>query len=223
MQLNLRRLTTPFLLALSLFLAACSSDEQPEYVEYPVEQLYNEAMDLLAAKEYKLSIASFNEVERQHPYSIWATKAQLMVAYVYYLRDDYDESILALDRFIELHPGNKDTPYAYYLRAIVYYEQIVDVERDQRVTRLAMEALEDVMRRYPDTAYARDTKLKIDLTKDHLAGKEMAVGRFYLNRREYAAAINRFKTVISKYQTTTHVQEALHRLVEAYISIGIID
>ncbi len=209
-------------LVASLLLAGCSSDEEAEvYREDPVEELYNDAMNLLGQNEYRLSIGAFNEVDRQHPYSIWATKAQLMTAYVYYLRDDYDEAILAIDRFIELHPGNKDTPYAFYLRAITYYEQIVDIERDQRITKLALQALEDVLRRYPDTAYARDTRLKIDLAKDHLAGKEMAVGRYYLSRNEYTAAINRFKTVVGRFQTTTHVQEALHRLVECYISLGI--
>lgn len=215
-----RQLLVTLSLVASLLLAGCSEDVE-EYVERPVEELYNDAMNLLGQNEYKLSIAAFNEVDRQHPYSIWATKAQLMTAYVYYLRDDYDEAILAIDRFIELHPGSKDTPYAYYLRAITYYEQIVDIERDQRITKLALQSLEDVLRRYPDTAYARDTKLKIDLARDHLAGKEMAVGRYYLTRREYTAAINRFKTVVSKFQTTTHVQEALHRLVEAYVSLGI--
>lgn len=217
-----RKLLLTLTLLSSLILAGCSSDDEEDtYVELPVEQLYNEAMDLLSYGEYKLSIDAFNEVDRQHPYSIWATKAQLMSAYVYYLRDDYDEAVLAIDRFIELHPGNKDTPYAYYLRAIVYYEQIVDVERDQRITLLALQALEDVLRRYPGTAYARDVRLKIDLARDHLAGKEMAIGRYYLKRREYAAAINRFKAVITHFQTTTHIQEALHRLVEAYMSLGI--
>ncbi|WP_420549782.1 outer membrane protein assembly factor BamD [Curvivirga sp.] len=216
-----RKLFLAVAMVTSLLLAGCGGSEEEPYVERPVEELYNDAMNLLAEGEYKLSIAAFNEVDRQHPYSIWATKAQLMTAYVYYLRDDYDESILAIDRFIELHPGNKDTPYAYYLRAIVYYEQIVDIDRDQRITLLAMQALQDVLRRYPDTAYARDTKLKIDLTRDHLAGKEMAIGRYYLERREYAAAINRFKNVVKDYQTTTHIQEALHRLVESYLSLGI--
>ncbi|RED54122.1 outer membrane protein assembly factor BamD [Aestuariispira insulae] len=205
-------------------LAACSSNDEPApYVERPVEELYNEAMDLFEQKEYSEAATAFDEVDRQHPYSIWATKAQLMTAYVHYLSDKYDEAIIALDRFIELHPGNPDTPYAYYLRAIAYYEQITDVQRDQKITRLALNALQDVAQRYPDTTYARDALLKIDLARDHLAGKEMAIGRFYLKRGEHLAAINRFRTVIQNYQTTTHVPEALHRLVESYLSLGISD
>ena len=210
-------------MAATLLVACSSKDEPAPYVERPVEELYNEAMDLFEQKEYKKAATAFDEVDRQHPYSIWATKAQLMTAYVHYLSDKYDEAIIALDRFIELHPGNSDTPYAYYLRAISYYEQITDVGRDQRITRLALGALQDVAQRYPDTTYARDALLKIDLARDHLAGKEMAIGRFYLKRGESLAAINRFRTVIQNYQTTTHVPEALHRLVEAYLSLGISD
>ena len=205
----------------ALILGACSSDEEVVYVERPVEELYNSAMDFLEIKEYQQAAQAFDEVDRQHPYSVWATKAQLMAAYVHYLRDEYDESIIALDRFIDLHPGNRDTPYAFYLRAIAYYEQITDVQRDQRITQLALESLQEVVRRFPDSSYARDARLKVDLSRDHLAGKEMAIGRFYLIRNEHLAAINRFRTVIERYQTTTHVPEALHRLVEAYLSLGI--
>lgn len=206
---------------LALGLAACSSDDKPEYVERPVEELYNESMDFLAAGQYRNAINSFEEVDRQHPYSVWATKAQLMTAYANYLSDKYDEAILALDRFIDLHPGNRDIGYAYYLRAISYYEQITDVQRDQRVTKLAMDALDQVTQRFPNTEYARDAALKYDLTLDHLAGKEMTIGRFYQEREEHLAAINRFKTVVEDYQTTTHVPEALHRLVESYLALGI--
>lgn len=219
------RVARSFLLVLSaaLFLYGCSSDDEPEYVERPVEELYNEAMDFFEASEYRQAARAFDEVDRQHPYSVWATKAQLMTAYVQYLNDKYDEAIIALDRFIELHPGSQDTPYAYYLRAIAYYEQITDVERDQKITLLALNSLQEVAQRYPDTTYARDAQLKMDLARDHLAGKEMTIGRFYLTRGENLAAINRFKNVIERYQTTTHVPEALHRLVESYISLGITD
>lgn len=208
-------------LVLALGLAACSSDEEEEYVERPVEELYNAAMDQLEARNYEEAVKAFEEVDRQHPYSVWATKAQLMSAYANYLDDKYDEAIIALDRFIDLHPGNPDIAYAYYLRGIAYYEQIVDVGRDQKITQLSLDALREVERRFPKSQYARDAKLKIDLALDHLAGKEMSIGRFYQERNEHLAAINRFRTVIERYQTTTHVPEALHRLVESYLSLGI--
>ena len=206
---------------LALLLAACSSDDKPEYVERPVSELYNSAQDLLDAKEYQQSAEAFDEVERQHPYSVWATKATLMSAYAYYQDNKYDDAITALDRFISLHPANPDVPYAYYLKALSYYEQISDVGRDQQMTQHAMDSLDDVIRRFPDSQYARDAKLKKDLTVDHLAGKEMSVGRYYQDRGEYLAAINRFKSVLDKYQTTTHVPEALARLTESYLALGL--
>lgn len=206
-----------------LFVAACSSDEEIAYVERPPEELYNTALDSLAAEEFETAVQNFEEVDRQHPYSIWATKAQLMSAYVYYLNDEYDDAIIALERFIDLHPGNPDTAYAYYLRGVSYYEQIVDVGRDQRITRLALESLQEVARRFPGTAYSRDAELKVDLTLDHLAGKEMEIGRFYQERSECLAAINRYNVVVKQFQTTTHVPEALHRIVECYLALGITD
>ena len=164
----------------------------------------------------------FDEVERQHPYSVWATKAQLMSAFAMYQGGRYDDAVIALDRFIDLHPGNpRDASYAYYLKALSYYEQISDVSRDQMKTLDANEALEEVMRRYPKSDYARDANLKLDLVRDHLAGKEMEVGRFYLKRGHYLAAINRFRTVVDEYQTTSHVAEALHRLAESYTAWGL--
>jgi outer membrane protein assembly factor BamD len=144
-----------------------------------------------------------------------------MAAYAHYQVNEYDEAILAAQRFLQLHPGNKDAAYAYYLIGLSYYEQITDVGRDQRTTEDALKSLDELVRRFPDSAYARDARLKIDLTRDHLAGKEMAVGRYYLKRQEYVAAINRFRTVVEKYQTTNHVAEALHRLVECYLSLGV--
>lgn len=216
-----------FIVAASLifmaFLAGCSDDETIAYVERPPEELYNEALDAMAAEDFLTATQTFEEVDRQHPYSIWATKAQLMAAYVYYLDDEYDEAVIALERFIDLHPGSTDAAYAYYLRAISYYEQIVDVGRDQKITRLALDSLQEVARRFPGTAYARDAELKVDLTLDHLAGKEMTIGRFYQNRGEMLAAINRYKIVIEQFQTTTHVPEALHRVVECYLMLGITD
>lgn len=216
--------TARFLAAVAsvAILAACSSDEE-EIPEQPAELLYNNAINTLESGAAGKAAPLFEEVERQHPYSQWATQAQLMAAYSYYLIDDYDSAIPALDSFIDLHPGNRNTAYAYYLRALCYYEQIADVTRDQGNTEEAQRTLSDVIARWPATPYARDATLKLDLVRDHLAGKEMEVGRYYLKRGQYLAAINRFKTVVDKYQTTTHVPEALHRLTEAYLSLGITD
>ena len=210
-------------LALMIFLSACAEDDADTYQARTVERLYNLGVDALQREDFKNAIISFDEVERQHPYSVWATKAQLMSAFASYKRDDYDEAVIGLDRFIELHPGNSDVAYAYYLKGLSYYEQISDVGRDQKMTELALQALRDVKRRYPDTKYGRDARAKLDLVNDHLAGKEMAVGRYYQQRREFLAAINRFRAVLQNYQTTTHVPEALLRLTESYLSLGITD
>ena len=204
-----------------VLLAACAGTEEDAYVERPVESLYNEAMDALEVKEYRIAADLFDEVERQHPYSTWATKAQLMSAYAYYQHNDYDDAIVALDRFIQLHPSNRDVPYAYYLKGLSYYEQISDVSRDQKMTEHALKTLNQLVSRYPESKYARAAKIKIDLTYDHLAGKEMEIGRYYLGQGHYGPAINRFKSVIENYQTTTHVPEALHRLTEAFRALGI--
>jgi outer membrane protein assembly factor BamD len=206
----------------ALALAACSSQEGDpnKFVERPVNEIYNEAVDALESEDYALAASRFDDVERQHPYSVWATKAQIMAAFAHYQGKEYDDALIAVDRFIQLHPGNRDIAYAYYLRALCYYEQISDVERDQLNTEKAYNALREVVQRFPNTEFARDAKLKIDLTRDHLAGKEMEVGRFYLKRSYYLAAINRFRRVVDEFQTTSHVPEALHRLVEAYTSIG---
>ena len=204
-----------------LVLSGCAANDTPDHVERPVEELYNEAVDQVETKDYADAAETFLEVERQHPYSVWATKAQLMSAFSYYSDGQYDDAILSADRFIQLHPGNRDISYAYYLKALSYYEQISDVGRDQRTTELALQSLDEVVRRFPDSRYAKDAVLKIDLTRDHLAGKEMEIGRYYHQRGNYLAAINRYRTVIEKYQTTTQVPEALHRLSEAYAALGI--
>ncbi len=218
------------LLVLSLILVtACSSSKEEEEriaaekaaETTPVEILYNDAANALEDKRYAEATQKFEEVERQHPYSKWATKSQLMSAYASYEDDRYDEAIMALDRFIELHPGNEDIDYAYYLKALCFYEQISDVARDQAMTQSALEALNTLILRFPDSQYARDAQLKKDLTLDHLAGKEMEIGRYYLNRGQINAAINRFRAVVKEYQTTTHIPEALHRLVEAYLTLGL--
>lgn len=214
----------PALAAFAFFaLAACSGDEKEQYVERPVEEIYNDAVNAMSTEQYRRAARLFDEVERQHPYSVWATRAQLQGAYALYQVNRYDDAINALDRFIQLNPSNRDTPYAYYLKALCYYEQIVDVARDARMTENSLNALQEVVRRFPDSTYARDARVKIDLTYDHLAGKEMEVGRFYLQRQQWLAAINRFRTVVDKYQTTSHVPEALHRLTESYMALGLVD
>jgi outer membrane protein assembly factor BamD len=212
------------IVAVAVVVAAggCASDKE-EYVERPVEVLYNSALDLMLEGKYTDAAKTFDEVERQHPYSVWATKAQLMAAFSYYQTNQYDQAILAADRFIQLHPNSVDAPYAFYLVAVSYYEQITDVGRDQKITEHALAALEEIVRRFPETEYARDARLKIDLARDHLAGKEMEVGRFYLVQGNYVAAINRFRVVVEQFQTTTHVAEALHRLAEAYLALGVTD
>lgn len=210
-------------LAFAVLLTGCAEEDGDAYQARTVERLYNLGVDALQREDFKNAVISFDEVERQHPYSVWATKAQLMSAYASYKRDDYDEAIVGLDRFIELYPGNPDVAYAYYLKGLSYYEQISDIGRDQKMTELALDSLRDVMRRYPDTKYGRDARAKLDLVNDHLAGKEMAVGRYYQSRREFLAAINRFRSVLQNYQTTTHVPEALLRLTESYLALGITD
>jgi outer membrane protein assembly factor BamD len=198
-----------------------SSSTDEMYVEQPVEVLYNRALDALGRQDYKAAAKGFEEVDRQHPYSVWATKAEIMVAFTYYEANKYDDAIIALDRFIQLHPGHRDVPYAYYLKALCYYEQISDVGRDQRATQQALEALSEVVKRFPDSPYARDARLKVELAIDHLAGKEMDIGRYYQRQGIYIAAINRYRTVIERYQSTTHVPEALNRLVESYTALGV--
>jgi outer membrane protein assembly factor BamD len=219
MVLNLR---LSLLMLGALAVSACGGTSiENDYVERPVETIYNSAHEELALGNYILATQEFDEVERQHPYSLWARRAMVMASYTYYLQNKYDEAIATARRFLALYPGNSQAPYAYYLIAMSYYERISDVGRDQRTTELARIALQEIIRRYPDSDYARDARLKLDLTEDNLAGKEMSVGRFYLARREYAAAAIRFRQVIERYGRTSHVPEALHRLTEVYISLGI--
>jgi len=189
----------------------------------PVETMYNNGVDALNAKRYVAASNQFDLVDQYYPYSSWAANAQLMHGYSEYLQNHYTEAIGALDNFISLHPAHRDIAYAYYLRALCYYEQIADAQRDQRATEQAMAALQDVVNRFPETAYARDARLKLDLGRDHLAGKEMNIGRFYQRQKLYAAAIGRFKRVVEDYQTTNHVPEALHRLTEIYLTLGLAD
>lgn len=212
-------------LAVICILAACSGDKDKDKLppEESVDELYNRAADMMERGDYTGAAKQFSEVDRQHPYSQWATRAQIQEAYAYYQNLDYDEAIKSLDGFIDLHPGNADIAYAYYLRALCNYERIVDVRRDQAYAKDALKGMQDVISRFPDTTYAKDAVIKVSLINDHLAGAEMTVGRWYLSQKLYIAAINRFRTVVEKYQTTSHVPEALERLVEAYLSLGITD
>lgn len=211
-------------LALTVLLAACGGGQQePEYVERPVDELYNTAMDQLQAGDLVGAAIAFEEVERQHPYSQWATRSMFMAAYAYYQAQRYDDAIIAAERFMEWNAGSENVPYAQYLIGMSYYERISDVGRDQQMTADAERAFTELVQRWPLTDYARDAELKLDLIRDHLAGKEMEVGRFYLKRNDYVAAINRFQRVLDDYQTTTHVPEALHRLAEAYMALGVRD
>ena len=211
------------LMATLVLLAGCASDEVVEQVERPVEELYNEALTSALAGDTKAAAPQFEEVERQHPYSSLAVQAQIMAAWAFYKENDYPRAKAALQRFIELNPADKRVEYAYYLIALSYYEQIVDVERDAEMTRLALTAFEELQRRFPAGVYGRDALLKIDLARSHLAGKEMAVGRYYLQSGHYGAALRRFETVIENYQTTNQVPEALFRMTEAYLALGLVD
>ena len=200
---------------------ASNNSNDLAYVARDVESLYNAAKTRLDMGDLTRAAALFDEVERQHPYSPWARRAQLMSAFSYYASRDYNRAIQSSTRFLQIHPGNRDAPYAYYLIALSYYEQISDVERDQAVTRQALQALNEIIRRYPDSPYASDARLKIDLVNDHLAGKEMEIGRFYQRTGQWLASALRFQNVIEDYQTTSHAPEALYRLVESNLAIGV--
>jgi outer membrane protein assembly factor BamD len=194
-----------------------------EQFDSPADQLYNEGLYLLNTKrDLKTAAKRFEEVDRQHPYSDWARRSLIMSAYTYYQAGAYEESIIASRRYIQLHPGSPDAAYAQYLIGSCYFDQIRDVSRDQDRTERAMAAFEEVVRKYPNSEYAVSAKRKIDVGRDNLAAREMMVGRYYMERRDYAGAINRFKIVVTRYQTTRHVEEALLRLTEAYLSLGIV-
>ncbi|WP_374576289.1 outer membrane protein assembly factor BamD [Phenylobacterium sp.] len=211
----------------ALALAGCAGRKKEKlklaYEERPVELLYSTGADRLDHGLWSQAVSYFEEVERQHPYSEWSRRAILMTAFAHYQGNNYAEAIGDADRFLSLYPGNPAAVYAYYLKAICYFEQIVDVGRDQAATGQALDALEEVVKRYPNSEYARDARLKIDMVHDQLAGKEMSIGRWYLRQGDTLAAIGRFKTVVDRYQTTSHTPEALYRLVEAYLTLGLYD
>ena len=212
-------------LAIAFIAAACAGDrrERLAYIERPAELIYSEGFNQFERQRYDVAAQLFDEVERQHPYSEWARRAMMMAAFAHYQSNDYEGAIATAERYINLYPSGQTTAYAYYLIALCHYERILDVGRDQTETQAALDALNQVERRYPSTDYARDARLKIDLTRDHLAGKEMDIGRWYQRDGHFLAAINRFKRVVDEYDTTTHAPEALHRLVECYLALGILD
>jgi outer membrane protein assembly factor BamD len=215
------------LLALAFFagpIMGCSMfNKEDDYVpEDPADKLYNEGLFLLNNKrDYETAAKKFDEVDRQNPYSDWARKALLMSAYSYYQAQKYEDCINAAKRYVALHPGSPDSAYAQYLIGISYYDQILDVNHDQARADKAVAALEEVVRKYPDTEYALNAKKKIDTARDQLAGKEMEVGRYYLFQGDYIGAINRFRVVVEQYQRTSQIAEALERLTEAYYALGI--
>lgn len=206
-----------------LFVVACSSTDEAEnkIAEQSAESLYSQAEAAMKEGEFTEATRLYEEVERQHPYSNLAGRAQLQAANAYYEAERYDDALVALDRFIELHPGHPEVAYAHYLKALCFYEQISDVRRDQEMTQRALQSLSVVVDRFPESDYARDAKLKRDLTVDHLAGQQMEIGRYYLKRNQVNAAVNRFRAVVKEYQTTTHIPEALHRMVECYTILGL--
>lgn len=207
-----------------LLVAGCAKNRNSadtQYVARDVSTLYMAGKQRLDRGQFREAAVLFDEVERQHPYSPWARRAQLMSSFSYYGARDYTKSIQSAQRFLSIHPGNRDAPYAYYLISLCYYEQISDVTRDQKITLQANASLQELIRRYPDSRYAADARLKLDLVNDHLAGKEMEVGRFYQRRREWIAATLRFRKVVDEYQRTSHAAEALERLVESYLALGV--
>ena len=212
--------------AIALPLAGCARDRakgDTAYVARDVSTLYSAAKRTMDQGDYERAAKLFDEVERQHPYSVWARRAQLMSAFNYYLAKKFPEAVSSAQRFVTIHPGNAEAPYAQYLIAMSYYQQIADVSRDQAVTSQASQAFGELIRRYPDTRYAADARLKLDLINDHLAGKEMEVGRFYQRSGNWLASTYRFRTVVDQYPTTSHAPEALERLVESNLALGLPD
>jgi len=221
------RVLAAALLAVSL--GACSSfdlfsKKEDTPPDEPADRLYNEGLYLLnAKKDPKEAVKKFEEVDRQHPYSEWARKSLIMSSYAYYQAGEYDDCVNTAKRYITLHPGSADAAYAQFLIGSSYFDEIPDITRDQARTEKAMAALEEVVRKYPTSEYANNAKQKIDVARDQLAGKEMEIGRYYLKKKDYTGAINRFKVVVTRYQTTRHVEEALMRLTESYMALGIVD
>lgn len=203
-----------------LLLAACASGKVEEESALSAEELYTQGYQNLQKTAYAKAAEDFEKLEIEHPYSRWAVKAKLMGGYAHYKNEKYDDAIISFERFIKFHPGNKDVAYAYYMKALCYYSQISPADKDQSITEHANEALQQVVIMFPNTAYAADAAKKLNLTADHMAGQEMAIGRYYLNGKNYLSALNRFNAVVENYQTTTQIEEALYRQVEIYTIIG---
>jgi outer membrane protein assembly factor BamD len=222
---NMTRIAAALIVAaLVLPAAGCAGKRAKSdtgYVARDVNTLYALAKKRLDQRDYEQAAKLFDEVERQHPYSVWARRAQLMSAFSYYVAEKYPDAVNSAQRFLTIHPGNKDAPYAHYLVAMSYYQQVNDVTRDQRTTQQALDSFGELVRRYPDSRYASDARLKMDLLNDHLAGKEMEVGRFYERSGKWLAANLRFRKVVEDYQTSSHTPEALERMVETYLALGI--
>lgn len=223
MQKIIARLLVTSVLSVGILTGCSSKDDvqDPLTVDRPADQIFKEADSAEKDGNYKKASTLYGEVERQHPYSDYATLSQLRQAEAAYRALKYDDAIVAIDRFVELHPGHEQVPYAYYMKAMCYYEQMTDVARDQAMTRQALEALDTVINRFPDSKYARDAQLKLDLVLDHLAGKEMEIGRFYQRTGQWLASQLRFQNVVEDYQTTSHTPEALYRLTESSLALGI--
>jgi outer membrane protein assembly factor BamD len=206
-------------------LAGCahggSAKPDTAYVARDVSSLYGAAERTMAQGDYEYAAKLFDEVERQHPYSTWARHAQIMSAFNYYLAQKYQDAINSAQRYLTIHPGSDEAPYAQYLVAMSYYQQVGDVTLDQSTTQQSADAFNELVRRYPESRYAADARLKLDLIQDHLGGKEMSVGRYYERAGQWLAATYRFRNVVDQYQTTSHAPEALERLVECYLALGI--
>ncbi len=201
-----------------LVLGACT--QTAVVAEQTPEALYQKGYDAFQEKDYEKAAEYFDEVEKQHPYSVWSERAQIMAAYAFYQKNEYDDAVLTLERFIQLHPGNRNTPYAYYLKGLCYYEQISDAAREQSMTEKAQETFQELVARYPDSVYAADARAKQGLILNHLAAQNMVIGRYYLKQGDLIPAINRFRIVVTDYPNTNQVAEAYYRLVAGYILLG---
>jgi len=213
----------PTLALVASFVAACSSDDADKlaFQDVPADKLYNEALSLMNDGNTRAAVVKFEEVDRLHPYSDYGRKSMVMLAYASFKRGRYDEAIASGNRFVALYPGHEDAAYAQFIVANSYFKQVPDVTLDQGVTQRALDAMDELVRKYPESPYAEDARNKIRVTKDQLAGKEMEVGRFYLERDDNLAAINRFRAVVEQHPTTRHVEEALYRLTESYYALGV--
>lgn len=204
-----------------LLISACASKDETTAKELTAEELYRQGYEYLQKTSYAKAAGSFEKLEIEHPYSKWAVKAKLMGGYAYYKDEKYDDAIMSFERFIKFHPGNKDVAYAYYMKALCYYDQINPADKDQSVTQKANDALRQVVIMFPGSEYAKDAAQKLNLTNDHKAGQEMAIGRYYLKNKNYLSALNRFNMVVNNYQTTPQIEEALYRQVEIYTILGL--